>query len=102
LGDATAAFELGTLYSLDGDARDGAAALRWFRKGAEAGCVEAAKKLVEFYRDGNADLNVEPNAAEAERWRRVADGKDAATDERPEGTAANQTGAERGARRERF
>ena len=76
LGDATAAFELGTLYSLDGDARDGAAALRWFRKGAEAGCVEAAKKLVEFYRDGNADLNVEPNAAKAERWRRVADGKD--------------------------
>ncbi|MBQ7813298.1 MAG: sel1 repeat family protein, partial [Thermoguttaceae bacterium] len=76
LGDATAAFELGTLYSLDGDVRDGAAALRWFRKGAEAGCVEAAKKLVEFYRDGNADLNVEPNAAKAERWRRVADGKD--------------------------
>ncbi len=78
LGNKEAGFEFGLYYAFVGEDRAPAEALRWFRKAEDKGGVEAAKALADIYRNGNADLNVEPNAAEAERWRRVADGKDAA------------------------
>ncbi|MBQ2789482.1 MAG: hypothetical protein IJE97_07570 [Thermoguttaceae bacterium] len=62
-------------------ARDAAEAVRLWRRAFRLGNKEAAKKLVEFYRDGSADWNVESNAKKAARWRRIADEQGAANGE---------------------
>lgn len=68
-GDATAQFSLGKIYLYGwGVKKDGAEAVKWFRKAAEQGNAKARDMLVYIYEHGEG---VEKNMAEAEYWRHM-------------------------------
>jgi TPR repeat protein len=69
-GDATAQFNLGTMYTLgEGVAQDHAEAVRWYRLAAEQGNAEAQYNLGVMYAYGHG---VPQNYAEAAKWYRLA------------------------------
>lgn len=70
-GDTFSCMKLGEIYYLakGGASKDNAAAIKWFKKAAESGCVQAMESLYAIYTSDNTR-----NSAEAFKWiKRAAD-----------------------------